>query len=166
MRYLQIFLALFFLISTDTFASDDETCEVKGGRPRKSSLTVLVVDDTPVQLIVAQRRLKGMGITELNLTTASSRSEAEQAIDGQDYDLVVTDYNMPGGNGDEVAKYLKRRGSLTPVVCCSANDDETLNELKRMKEGEETLFEDVVDKTNTQQFKETVNRYVKHDNSE
>src|SRR5260370_22317657 len=43
---------------------------------------------------------------------------------GNDADIIVLDWRMPGMNGPEVLRELRRRGTITPVVFLTAlNDD-------------------------------------------
>jgi CheY-like chemotaxis protein len=51
---------------------------------------------------------------------ADPRSALEEAsTNGQSYDLVITDYSMPGLNGIEFVEKMKEQGVTCPVILSS-----------------------------------------------
>ena len=48
--------------------------------------------------------------------------EADEALATQDYALAILDLGLPGLNGLEVLKRLRRRGGATPVIILTAQD--------------------------------------------
>jgi two-component system sensor histidine kinase ChiS len=77
---------------------------------------VLIVDDEPVNLHVIASCLRLRGIT---FKTVSSGSRAQDLIrDGDRPDMVILDVMMPGANGYEVCKILRREHSAQalPVI--------------------------------------------------
>ena len=84
-------------------------------------MRVLVVDDEPALRESVRRGLMAGGWT------------VETARDGQDglfkagesgYDVVVLDLMMPGLNGYEVVREMRRQGVWTPVLVLTAKDGE------------------------------------------
>ncbi len=81
-----------------------------------SQQKILVVDDEePMRRLIAQN-LKASGY---RVQTAVDGSEALQLIDQHQFDLLLLDVNMPGPNGFEVVRQV-RRGTTTPILMVSA----------------------------------------------
>ena len=89
------------------------------------SLRVLVVDDSPLALKMINRVLSGLGI--VHMTNASDGSKAIPILENENFDLVVTDYNMPEVNGAELAEYIRNspQHSHIPVLMVSSDAGET-----------------------------------------
>jgi two-component system chemotaxis response regulator CheB len=84
---------------------------------------VLVVDDSVVMRDIVRAHLSGLG---LDLEFASSAEDGLSRIAvNPPYDLIVTDYAMPGINGLEFAKRIKEKGGITAprVILISANKE-------------------------------------------
>jgi len=85
---------------------------------------LLVIDDSPLFLKI----LCDLLIDEFHVKTARSAEEAMTLLDSSDeetadktvvFDLVITDLNMPGLNGFDVARYIRgknREKKFTPVI--------------------------------------------------
>ncbi len=82
----------------------------------------LVVDDEKMNLMVARGILERMGV---KVTTAESGEEAVEACKEADYDIIFMDYMMPGQNGTDAMKEIRRiRHGLyahLPIVVLTAN---------------------------------------------
>jgi CheY-like chemotaxis protein len=84
-----------------------------------SSAKVLVVDDGAVNRLYAEELLKEIGLV---VDTAESGEEAIEKVQGRTYDLILMDLQMPGKNGFDTVKYLRKTLFIqTPVVAFSAN---------------------------------------------
>jgi len=80
---------------------------------------VLVVDDVEANLYVAEGLLKPY---KLNVETVMSGYAAIDKIkDGNEYDIVFMDHMMPGIDGMETTKQLRKLGYTAPVVALTAN---------------------------------------------
>jgi DNA-binding NtrC family response regulator len=79
-------------------------------------LKVLVVDDEKVTLELLEHILCGAGC---QVETAEKGSEALERIQGNDYDLIISDIRMPGIGGIEVLKYAKAKNPECLVVLCT-----------------------------------------------
>ncbi|MBI2059963.1 MAG: response regulator [Nitrospirae bacterium] len=82
----------------------DSTLAAEAGRPltpepRKSASTVLVIDDDPSFLRMASVLAGKKGV---KIETASSAREAEKLLRSGTYDLILSDYFMPGESGGEL----------------------------------------------------------------
>ncbi len=84
---------------------------------------VLVVDDSVVMRDIVRAHLSGLG---LDLEFASSAEDGLSRIAvNPPYDLIVTDYAMPGINGLEFARKIKdKAGAAAPrIILISANKE-------------------------------------------
>src|SRR5829696_1712150 len=80
--------------------------------------TILVVDDDPNILKVIQR---GLGFEGFRVQLANSGEEALAVARDSDPDLIVLDLMLPGLDGLEVCRRL-RRGLNTPILMLTARD--------------------------------------------
>ncbi|HET8777047.1 MAG TPA: response regulator transcription factor [Candidatus Limnocylindria bacterium] len=82
---------------------------------------VLIVDDEPkiVRLVADYLTAAGFGVT-----TAASGTEALMRARTDAPDLVVLDLGLPGLDGLDVTRTLRRSGDL-PIIMLTARDDET-----------------------------------------
>ena len=82
--------------------------------------TVLVVDDEPIVREVVVRYLAREGHDTLE---ASDGAAARKEIERSDLDLVVLDVMLPGIDGLELCRWIRRRSEL-PVIMLTARGDE------------------------------------------
>ena len=89
------------------------------------NVAVLVVDDVPENRDLLVRRLKRLGINEVE--QAANGIEALAAIERRNFDLVLLDIMMPEMDGFGVLERIKENGRIhdLPVVVISA-----LNEIE------------------------------------
>ena len=89
---------------------------------RAPEAKILVVDDTPINLIVVKELLKQ---TLIQVDEAKSGAECLEKVTKDRYDLILLDYRMPVMDGIETRKKLSQLpGNLnkdTPVVALTAN---------------------------------------------
>jgi two-component system chemotaxis response regulator CheY len=79
---------------------------------------ILVVDDEEAVGYVFERYLSIKGY---RVSVATSGEQALAAFQADPPDLVITDYKMPGMNGDELLRRLRALQSGLPAVMISAN---------------------------------------------
>jgi len=77
---------------------------------------ILCVDDEEIPLSLRRSVLEKMGYSVL---TANSGAEALEQLQKQHVDLVLTDMLMPGLNGVELAREIKRRMPTLPIILFS-----------------------------------------------
>jgi putative two-component system response regulator len=81
---------------------------------------ILIVDDE----LAIQKLLKRLLEREGHVCqTAGTAEEALTILEGQTFDLVLSDVNMPGASGLELVDNIVRRWPGTPVVMVTAVDD-------------------------------------------
>jgi CheY-like chemotaxis protein len=87
-------------------------------------LKILVVDDVQVH-----RYLMTSGIARLNpfvkIDEATSLDEAITKLSNSQYNVVISDWNMAGGGGDELVKWMRSRANFrrVPFIMISGNTD-------------------------------------------
>ena len=87
--------------------------------PPQSSLSVLLVDDNPNNLLVLESLLGDMG---LDLVSARSGEEALRRVLDRDFAAILMDVQMPGIDGLEAAELIRRRDKSrhTPIIFLTA----------------------------------------------
>ncbi|WP_407491913.1 response regulator [Pseudooceanicola sp. MF1-13] len=88
---------------------------------------VLVVDDIEVNRTILAKQIETLGATPV---VAASGAEALAVLDDR-VDLVITDHNMPGMDGMELADAIRDRGSEVPIVLLSSSSGMTENDPAR-----------------------------------
>jgi CheY-like chemotaxis protein len=85
--------------------------------PKSSPRRLLIVDDEKIVLDAASLMLQHLGH---EVVTAINSQEALNCFSRQNFDLVFTDYSMPGMRGDELANAMKRLRPGQPIVMITA----------------------------------------------
>lgn len=93
--------------------------------PDGSHIRTIVVDDSPRFLSTVCSFLAQCKEVDV-VATASSASEALQAVDRLRPDLVLLDFHMPLGNGLETMVRILRRSPATRVVIITGYDSPEL----------------------------------------
>jgi len=78
---------------------------------------ILVVDDEPLVCDAVKMMLDFDGHL---VETAGNGKEALAMLEKSDFDLVITDFEMPAMKGDELAVAIKARAPKQPVVMITA----------------------------------------------
>ena len=78
---------------------------------------ILVVDD---EAMVCESIRMLLAYDGHRVETAGSGEEALKRFDGGNFDLVFTDFCMPGMKGDELAANIKNRAPDKPVILLTA----------------------------------------------
>ncbi len=91
--------------------------------PLEPAPRILVVDDTPANLRLLDAVLTPRGYV---VETATNGTEALEAVQRRDVDVVLLDVNMPGMTGYEVCRRIREdeRTRLLPVVMVTAAPEE------------------------------------------
>ncbi|MFC1624033.1 response regulator [Candidatus Omnitrophota bacterium] len=88
-----------------------------------SKRKILLIDDERDLCKMVKVNLERTG--EFEVTTANSGEEGLARVKEIKYDLVITDYNMPGMNGREVLDTIKKMKPRPPVILFSIYHDDT-----------------------------------------
>lgn len=90
---------------------------------------VLVVDDSKLARNHIKRVLGNLGMQ--HIVEAEDGQQAISILQRQMFDLVVTDYNMPEVNGQELTEYIREHSTLSHIpvlmVTSEANDTHLAN---------------------------------------
>ena len=81
---------------------------------------ILIVDDDPDLLRLLEDSIQSY-CAECEVISAPDGRAAAKQLEGQRFDLILTDYQMPGMNGLELADLVQRRSPETPVVLVTAH---------------------------------------------
>lgn len=95
------------------------------GMPRGHGERVLYVDDDEVMALMVERLLSRHGYTVQSMCDPAEALAALRA-DPQSFDVVVTDYHMPGMSGLDFARALLGIGAVMPRVLVSGSITDTL----------------------------------------
>ena len=76
-----------------------------------------MVDD---EIALADLVAKGLTRQDMAVDVAYRGDHADELLTVNDYDVVVLDRDIPGVHGDEVARRLAARGSLTRIIMLTA----------------------------------------------
>ena len=87
-------------------------------KPDSLQKKIFVVDDEPMVGDAVKMMLAFDGH---EVVTASHAQEALALFERDKFDLVITDYAMPGMKGDELAATLKSRAPGQPVILLTAH---------------------------------------------
>jgi len=67
---------------------------------------ILFVEDSPTMRRIIANSLKKLGIK--NATEAENGVDALEKIQKEDFDLILTDWNMPEMNGQELVEHVRK----------------------------------------------------------
>ena len=90
-----------------------------------ASIKTLVVDDSPMARNHISRVLTNMGIE--HITQVADGKEAISQLQSEYFDLLVTDYNMPEMDGQELVQYVRNEStqSSIPILMVTSETDES-----------------------------------------
>ena len=86
---------------------------------KPSGPSVLVVDDDRMSMLMIARVASGLGC---RCTTARTGATGWREFIRTPFDLVVTDLNMPGGDGAVLARRIREHGDV-PVLLVTGLDE-------------------------------------------
>ncbi|WP_420316647.1 ATP-binding protein [Ekhidna sp.] len=90
---------------------EDEILNLKGYR-------ALLVEDNEMNVLIAKRLLEKW---EMEVTVAKNGQEALQIVEGQAFDIVLMDLQMPVMDGYEATKHLRKKGFQSPILALTAS---------------------------------------------
>ena len=89
--------------------------------PNAKSLSILVVDDQQSMRGLARQCLKKLGVVDVAL--AASGDSAMEMLGTKKCDVVISDLNMPGMNGVDLARKIKSHPVLKSIPVLLATSD-------------------------------------------
>jgi signal transduction histidine kinase len=91
-----------------------------------STVKVLVIDDSPDDLLLYKRALKGNADETYDVVAAENGDDGLTRIADRRPDCVLLDYSLPGRNGIEVLKRLRAEHPFIPVVMLTGQGNESV----------------------------------------
>lgn len=91
---------------------------------------ILIIQDSPSANAMLKFRLESGGFS---VETVETGEEGVEKAKASQYQLILLDYNLPGMNGGQVCRVLKKEEKTrnTPVVFMSAKDEEKLSQITK-----------------------------------
>ncbi|MHC1742886.1 MAG: PAS domain S-box protein [Syntrophobacteraceae bacterium] len=113
------------MLATETAGTADETSVLPRGTER-----LLMVDDERMIVDLAARILGQLGYS---VTAMTNPHDALDLFRKQplDFDLIVTDYTMPGLTGIDLASEVLKTSPRMPIILCTGFSDRISNEAAR-----------------------------------
>jgi len=91
------------------------------GKPLK----VLIVEDLPDDAALVEMELQRAGFESV-CTRVDTAEALEQALKSQEWDIIISDYNLPGFDGLEALEILKKTGLDIPFIIVSGTVGEEI----------------------------------------
>jgi signal transduction histidine kinase/CheY-like chemotaxis protein len=108
-----------FSLSNEPLIAEDENTTSNETEKQLQDVSILVVEDNPFNIMVAQSLLERSGAV---VEVAGNGMEAlEKMHPDNNYRLVLMDLNMPVMDGFEATRQLRARGFTLPVIALTAN---------------------------------------------
>jgi len=106
-------------------------------------IPVLYVDDEPALLDLTKMFLERMG--NMSVDVADSAQKALAMMEARRYDVIVSDYQMPGMDGIALLREIRRKGNTIPfIIFTGRGREEVAAEADR---GNVRLINDIPEKT-------------------
>jgi diguanylate cyclase (GGDEF)-like protein len=128
------------------------TCE----NDKKCPLHILSLEDSPMDAeLIKEYLLENFG-SETQINTVANEEDFISAISKDKYDLILSDFRLPGFNGFQALEHAKSMISSTPFICVSGIiGEEAATQL--LKQG----ATDYVSKENLGRLKQSIERALK-----
>lgn len=98
-----------------------------------NELHILLVDDNPLDRGIVKRELR-QEFGELHFHEVTNANELSAAISGDEFDLVITDFQIRWTNGLDVLRHVKLQHPTCPVLMFTATGSEEIA-VEAMKSG-------------------------------
>uniref|UniRef100_A0A7S1IFJ4 histidine kinase n=1 Tax=Eutreptiella gymnastica TaxID=73025 RepID=A0A7S1IFJ4_9EUGL len=109
-----------FQVNVETSAAGDHSSHSPRPQMNWSGKTCLLVDDTPLNLLVLQRQLEKRGCQVLTANSGHKCIDTWK-MEHQRLDFIFLDIWMPGLNGLEATKELRGLGARLPIIGLTAD---------------------------------------------
>ena len=95
-------------------------------------LRILIVDDSPAMRAFVRRVVELSGLDVARYVQAADGSSALRLLQSEPVDIILTDINMPGMDGEELVRRLQQDRQLRSVPVVVVSTDATPNRIERM----------------------------------
>lgn len=92
-------------------------------RPADAAPRILIAEDNQINALLARTTLTDAGY---EVEVVGDGAAAVEAVSEEAYDLILMDMRMPGMDGTDAARAIRKLGppvSKTPIIALTANDD-------------------------------------------
>ena len=96
------------------------------------ALRLLIVDDSPVMRSFIRRVVDLSGLEVACYTQAGDGGGALLALAQEPVDVILTDINMPGMDGEQLLERLQQDGALRGIPVVVVSTDATPSRMERM----------------------------------
>jgi two-component system cell cycle sensor histidine kinase/response regulator CckA len=110
------------------WVSEEEKTELEEQR-----LRVLILEDSPADVELCLRQLEKDGL-HIDPTVVANLANFEQSVAERSYDLVLSDFRLPQGNGLDALKFLRASKRNIPFILVTGSLGEELA-VKCLREG-------------------------------
>src|SRR5687768_6576693 len=98
-----------------------------------NSIKVLCVEDDELDRMIIKRAVHSSGM-KIDLSFAEDIESGKEQTSSTEYDCIFLDYNLPGGSGLELLKYIRKNNNQSPVIIVTSQGDEKIA-VEAMKNG-------------------------------
>jgi len=102
----------------ESSAEPGKTLAAAGHEPLLRGLSLLLVEDNPLNVLVAQTMLENNGA---RVDVATNGAEALERLDANRHRLILMDLHMPVMDGYEATALLRQRGETLPIIALTAS---------------------------------------------
>ncbi len=99
----------------------------------EKSIKVLCVEDDELDQMIIKRAVKSSGLN-IDLSFADDIDSGKEKTTDTEYDCIFLDYNLPGGSGLELLKFIRANNNQSPVIIVTSQGDEKIA-VEAMKNG-------------------------------
>ncbi|MDA8746946.1 response regulator [Litoreibacter sp.] len=103
--------------------------------PVQNEIRALVLDDSQFDRTKIRRMFRTSGL-EFSLDEVETLGSLQQALDQEEFDVILIDYNLPEGNGIEAVKQIQQHSTNSDAaIIMVTGDDQSQIAVKAMKVG-------------------------------
>ena len=107
-----------FPLSGEEGADTGKSAVYVGQEPLLGDISLLLVEDNPLNVLVAQTMLENNGA---QVDVATNGAEALERLDTSRHRLILMDLHMPVMDGYEATALLRQRGETLPIIALTAS---------------------------------------------
>jgi signal transduction histidine kinase len=96
---------------------------------------ILLIEDNPADADLVREYLEADGVRNIQLTHVSRFRDALDAVRGQRFDAILTDFNLPDGAGIPMLQELRGAAPDTPIVVITGESQDLGMALEALRHG-------------------------------